>query len=76
VVPADKKFIDIPDAVKLEYQDYAFVASYSATNNKINLKKTLAIQNGQVKKSDFSNWTSFLKKMRDFNSNQVSITKK
>lgn len=75
-IPADKKFIDLPESVKLNFPDYAFHGSYTATSNKINLKKILAIQNGQVNKNDFSNWIGFLKKMKDFNSNQVSITKK
>jgi hypothetical protein len=76
IVPSDKKFVDIPEAVKLNFPDYAFNGSYITSTNRIHLKKTLAIQSGQVSKNDFSNWISFLKKMKDFNSNQVSITNK
>jgi hypothetical protein len=35
----------------------------------------LSIKTGTVKKEDFSNWTVFLKKLKDFNNNMVTVEK-
>ncbi|MDR3714631.1 MAG: transglutaminase-like domain-containing protein [Puia sp.] len=75
-IPAGKKFIDLPDDVKEEYPGYAFQGGYTVNGNTITLKKMLSIKTSQIKTDDFSNWTLFLKKMKEFNNMQISITKK
>lgn len=75
-IPASKKFVDLPDEVKEDYPGYGFDGSYNVNGNTISLKKSLSIRSGQVIKEDFANWIVFLKKMKEFNSTQVSITKK
>ncbi len=55
--------------------DYGFNGSYSQQGNKILLKKQLSINTGRVKKDDFTNWSDFLKKLKDFNNNIVVVEK-
>lgn len=69
------KVKDIPEAMNLQAADYGFSGSYTSQTGKILLKKQLSINTGTVKKSDFTNWSDFLKKLRDFNNNIVVVEK-
>jgi len=66
---------DIPEAIDQQSADYGFKGSYSQTGSTILLKKSLSINTGTVKKADFANWKSFLKKLKDFNNNIVTVEK-
>jgi transglutaminase-like putative cysteine protease len=69
------KIKDLPEAFDEQANDYGFTGSYIQSGNKIVLKKILSIKTGTVKKEDFSNWTVFLKKLKDFNNNMVTVEK-
>ena len=73
-ISENAKFVDVPEGVKLEFPNYSFVGSYTTVNNKIILEKKLSIRNNQIQKSDFSNWANFLRKLKEFNNNQISVT--
>ncbi|MFT3682267.1 MAG: transglutaminase-like domain-containing protein [Ferruginibacter sp.] len=69
------KIKDMPAAMNEQAADYGFSGSYSTAAGKIVLKKSLSINSGTVKKEDFGNWSSFLKKLKDFNNNIVVVEK-
>jgi len=75
-IPANMKFVDIPDPFKMETPDFSFTGAYAVTANKIVLKKTLSIPTGRIRKKDFAAWSDFLTKLRSFNRNLVSIAPK
>jgi Transglutaminase-like superfamily/Domain of Unknown Function with PDB structure (DUF3857) len=74
--PAGYTFKDLPEAVKIETGDYGFNAAYIVTANKITLKKTLSVNSGRINKTAFTGWKEFLKKIKGFNDNQITISKK
>ena len=69
------KVTGLPEAMNQQATDYGFNGSYSQQGNKILLKKQLSISSGRVKKDDFTNWSDFLKKLKDFNNNIVVVEK-
>ncbi|MBC7934022.1 MAG: hypothetical protein H7Y86_01505 [Rhizobacter sp.] len=75
-VPADKKYIDKPESLELNFEGYQFKGEYIQEGNKMLLKKTLVIKNSIIKKSDFTNWTKFIESIKEFNKYLISVTKK
>lgn len=75
-VPADKKFVDIPSKLEMNYDGYEFKGEYSVVGNKIVLKKLLTIKNSIIKTNDFTNWKKFLGDIKEFNKYFISVTKK
>ncbi len=69
------KVKDLPPPMSQQATDYGFNGSYTQTGSKILLKKQLSINTGTVKKDDFTNWSDFLKKLKDFNNNIVVVEK-
>lgn len=69
------KVKDLPETMNQQATDYGFSGSYSQQESKILLKKQLTINTGRVKKDDFTNWSDFLKKLKDFNNNIVVVEK-
>ncbi len=69
------KIKDLPEVFNQQTDDYGFTGSYAQQGNKIVLKKALSIKTGTVKKADFSKWKDFLKKLKDFNNNIVTVEK-
>jgi len=69
------KVKDIPASINQQSADYGFAGSYTQEGSKIILKKSLNINNGTVKTADFPNWRSFLKKLKDFNNNIITVEK-
>ncbi len=69
------KIKDLPEAFDQQTNDYGFTGSYTQTGDKIILKKVLSIKTGTVKKDDFGNWSTFLKKLKEFNDNIVIVEK-
>ncbi|MES2850546.1 MAG: transglutaminase domain-containing protein [Bacteroidota bacterium] len=72
---AGYKVTGLPETMNQQATDYGFNGSYSQQGNKILLKKQLSINTGRVKKDDFTNWSDFLKKLKDFNNNIVVVEK-
>ncbi len=75
-VPADRKFVDIPEKLDMSFEGYEFKGEYTVAGNKITLKKLLTIKNSVIKASDFTNWKKFLESIKDFNKYFISVTKK
>lgn len=76
LIPADRKFVDIPQNLELNHDGYSFKGEYVLQNNKLTLKKTLAIRNSIIRKSDFDTWKKFIQTIKEFNSYLISVTKK
>jgi transglutaminase-like putative cysteine protease len=75
ILPAGYTVVSFPAAINEKAADYEVSGSYSATGNKVIFKKTLSFNTGRIRKSDFENWKSFTKKLKDFNSNLILIKK-
>lgn len=75
-IPADKKYIDKPENLELNFDGYRFKGEYIETGNKMLLKKTLVIKNSIIKKSDFTNWVKFIESIKEFNKYLISVTPK
>lgn len=75
-IPADMKFVDVPEKAEMTYDGYAFTGEYIVTGNKIMLRKKIIIKNSIIKKSDFGNWTKFLGSIKEFSRYIISVTKK
>ena len=69
------KVKDLPETINQQATDYGFNGSYTQQGSKILLKKLLTINTGTIKKNDFTNWSDFLKKLKDFNNNIVVVEK-
>ncbi len=69
------KVKDLPEAFDEQTNDFGFTGSYTQLGDKVILKKALSIKTGVVKKEDFEKWKSFLKKLKDFNNNIVTVEK-
>ncbi len=75
-IPADRKLIDKPENLEVKNEGYEFKGEYTVVGNKIILKKSLAIKNNIIKKTDFANWKKFIESIKEFNSYLISIVKK
>lgn len=75
-IPADRKFVDVPQNLELNNEGYSFKGEYVLQNNKLTLKKTLTIRNSIIRKSDFENWKKFINTIKEFNTYLLSVTKK
>jgi len=73
-IPAGKKFTDKPENLEIKNDNYEFKGEYTVVNNKLTLKKVLAIKNSIIKKTDFENWTKFVESIKEFNKYLITIT--
>jgi hypothetical protein len=75
-IPADKKFVDKPDDLVVSNEMYDFSGTYTITGNKITLKKMLSLKTAIINKKDFTNWTSFVNSIKEFNNYLLTVTQK
>jgi hypothetical protein len=75
-IPANTRFVDIPEKKEIVYDGYEFKGEYSVTGNKITLKKKVVIKNSIIRKADFENWKKFLGAIKEFSQYFLSVTKK
>ena len=75
-IPASMQFVDIPQKLELDNENYSFTGVYTVNKNTITLKKTLIIKNSVIKTGDFTNWKKFLGSIKDFNKYFLAVTKK
>jgi hypothetical protein len=75
IFPAHYKITSLPETINEKSDDYAVTGSYTAKANKITFKKTLSFNSGRIRKEDFNNWTAFIRKLKDFNSNLIVVQK-
>lgn len=74
-LPAGYKVASLPAAIDEKATDYEVTGVYTAKDNKVTFRKTLAFNTGRIRKADFENWKTFTKKLKDFNSNLILIKK-
>jgi hypothetical protein len=75
ILPPGYKVASLPSPINEQGTDYSVNGSYTVNGNKIVFKKSMAFPTGVIRKSDFENWKTFTKKLKDFNSNLLMITK-
>lgn len=75
ILPAGYKVTSLPATINEKAEDYEVSGSYSSKDNKVIFKKTLSFNTGRIRKADFENWKTFVKKLKDFNSNLILIRK-
>ncbi len=75
-LPANKQFTDKPENLEIKKDGYEFKGEYVITNNKIILKKSLAIKNSVIKKTEFEEWKKFLESVKEFSKYFITITQK
>jgi hypothetical protein len=74
-LPAGYKVASLPGVINEQANDYGINASYTVKDNRVIFKKTLSFNTGRIRKEDFENWKSFVKKLKDFNSNLILVKK-
>lgn len=81
-IAVDEITLELPDKASLQASPPAFQsafnknsmeASYTATGNKVTLKKKLQLTSPVINTADFTNWKAFLNKIREFNRNNITI---
>ena len=75
ILPTGYKIVSLPASINEKSPDYEVTGSYTSTGNKVIFKKTLAFNSGRIRKTDFENWKLFTRKLKDFNSNLIMISK-
>ncbi len=75
ILPAGYKVTSLPATINEKAEDYEVSGTYSSKDNKVIFKKTLSFNTGRIRKADFENWKTFVKKLKDFNSNLILIKK-
>jgi hypothetical protein len=75
ILPAGYKLTSVPSPIEEKHADYAVSGSYTVSGNKIVFRKVMSFDSGVIKKKDFENWKAFTKKLQDFNSNLLMITR-
>lgn len=76
VIPANKKFTDVPEKLEINKEGYSFTGEYVVVGNKITLKKKLLIKNSIVKPAEFAEWKSFLEQIKAYSENYITVTPK
>jgi hypothetical protein len=74
-IPAGYKVDYLPTAFKKSTADYSFEGSYASNGKSIIYKKTIIINKPILKKSEFSQWNSFIAEISKFYNDQVVLTK-
>lgn len=54
--------------------DYKFQGGYSVENDKLILKKSLVVNKDFIDVAEFSQWKAFLKQVKGFSSNQITLS--
>ncbi|MGB3153469.1 MAG: transglutaminase-like domain-containing protein [Chitinophagaceae bacterium] len=75
ILPAGYNVTSVPASISEKTEDYEVTGTYAAKDNKVIFKKTLTFTTGRIRKADFENWKTFVKKLKDFNSNLILIKK-
>jgi transglutaminase-like putative cysteine protease len=75
-VPANKKFVDVPEKLEINKDGYSFTGEYIISGNKITLKKKLLIKKSTVYVKDFAEWKAFLQQIKAFSENYITVTGK
>ncbi|AXY72891.1 transglutaminase domain-containing protein [Paraflavitalea soli] len=72
-LPAKAKMLAAPPNFQSAFNSNSMEASYTATGNKIVLKKKLRMTSPVINTADFVAWKTFLNKIKEFNRNNVTI---
>ncbi|HEX4849305.1 MAG TPA: hypothetical protein VFV08_00800, partial [Puia sp.] len=72
-IPANAKVKYMPPAFQSGFNKNTIDASYTTVGNKIILKKKMQLNSPVIYAAEFTDWKSFLNKIRDFNRKNITI---
>jgi hypothetical protein len=75
-LPADRKCIDLPDALSISNDYMSFNGSYTIKGSKVVLKKQLSVKKGMMPADKLTEWRQNLERLKDFNTRLFAIVKK
>ena len=75
-IPAGSSFSDVPEKLNLQADGYEFHGEYIVNGNTIVLKKNMVLKKSVIDRKDFTEWTTFLNSIKEFNSYFFSVTSK
>lgn len=75
-LPANATAKTLPPNFAAAFQQNNLEADYSASENKIVLKKTFRLNSPVIYKTDFDAWKSFVSKVKEFNRQNITIEMK
>ena len=72
-LPANAVPKSLPSKFQAAFQKNNLEADYSASGNKIILKKTFSMNSPVIYKNEFTEWKNFISKVREFNRQNITI---
>ncbi len=72
-LPAKAKVKFLPPVFQSSFNKNSMDASYTASGNKVVLKKKLQLNSPVIYSTEFGEWKSFLNKIKEFNRNNITI---
>jgi len=74
-VPNGYAVSDLPENIAVSSDNYDLKLEFSKTNNAIIYKKQFVIKNAKIETSDFTEWNSFIAKLKASYNQQITLTK-
>ncbi|HYE53490.1 MAG TPA: transglutaminase domain-containing protein [Chitinophagaceae bacterium] len=75
-LPEGYKVDYVPDALTQKTNDYSFEGSYTVKGNTLVYTKKLIVNKTYIRRSEFSEWNSFIRSVNKFYNDQVVLVKK
>jgi len=63
-----------PADTKFNFKQNTFAASYTLQQNTLLLQKDFIINTPVIYPSDFTDWKTYINKIKEFNRNKISVT--
>lgn len=73
--PVGYTVAELPENLEIKDSNFSFKITYSQAGNKIIYNKEISIENGIVKKSNFEQWNSAIKKLTKAYESQITLKK-
>lgn len=72
-LPANAKPLSLPEKFNANFSQNILQAEYSASGDKITLRKQFSLNSPVILTTEFENWKKFINNIRGFNRNNISI---
>lgn len=72
-LPANAKVQAMPQPFKADFNSDNIEASYTASGDKVVLKKKLQFSSPVIYTTEFTNWKNFINKIKEFNRNNITV---
>ncbi|MGY0392223.1 transglutaminase domain-containing protein [Bizionia sp. KMM 8389] len=74
-IPEGYKVESLPENIKISNSNYNLEVSFTESDNAITYKKNFEITESVIRKTDFSEWNAFIKKLNTLYNEQITLTK-